>query len=119
MPNDLIATPQALGQASGGREPLSSQYREIGLAAVARGLKLQLNTLDPDVAEAVERGAAALFLAGYGPSLNRYPRSVRAGENAGRRKARQGASKARQSQRFPTETVEVVKCLADGTEARL
>ena len=30
--------------------------------------ELQLNTLDPDVAEAVERGAAVLFLAGYGPS---------------------------------------------------
>jgi hypothetical protein len=67
MPNDLIATPQALGQASGGREPLSSLYREIGLAAVASGLKLQLNTLDPDVAEAVERGTAALFLRGTGP----------------------------------------------------
>ena len=66
MPNDLIATPQALGQASGGREPLSL-YREIGLAAVASGLKLQLNTLDPDVAEAVERGTAALFLRGTGP----------------------------------------------------
>jgi hypothetical protein len=100
MPNDLIATPQALGQASGGREPLSSLYREIGLAAVASGLKLQLNTLDPDVAEAVERGTAALFAA-YGPSLTRYPRSVRAGENGGRRKARLVASKARQSQRFP------------------
>jgi hypothetical protein len=73
MPNDLIAAPLALGPASGGREPLSSLYREIGLAAVASGLKLQLNTLDADVAEAVERGAAALFLAGYGPSLIRYP----------------------------------------------
>ena len=116
MPNDLIAAPLALGPASGGREPLSSPYREIGLAAVASGLKLQLNTLDPDVAEAVERGAAALFLAGYGPSLTRFPRSVRAGEDGGGRKARHVASKARQSQRFPTETVEVVKCLADGTE---
>ena len=116
MPNDLIATPQALGQASGGREPLSSLYREIGLAAVASGLKLQLNTLDPDVAEAVERGAAALFLAGYGPSLIRYPRSVRAGENGSCRKARQVAT--RQSQRFSAEKVEVVKRLADGTEAR-
>jgi hypothetical protein len=40
---------------------------EIGLAAVASGLKLQLNALDPDVAEAVERGTAALFLRGTGP----------------------------------------------------
>ena len=116
MPNDLIAAPLALGQASGGREPLSSLYREIGLAAVASGLKLQLNTLDPDVAKAVERGAAALFLAGYGPSLIRHPRSVRAGENGGRRKARQAVT--RQSQRSPAEKVEVVKCFADGTEAR-
>ena len=117
MPNGLIATAQAFGQASGGCEPLSSLYREIGLAAVANGLKLQLNTLDPDVAEAVERGAAALFLAGYGPSLTRFPRSVRAGEEGGRRKARHRASKARRSQRFPTEKVEVVKCVAEGTEA--
>src|SRR5271167_4502473 len=83
MASDLIATAQAFGQASGGCEPLSSLYREIGLAAVASGLKLQLNTLDPDVAEAVERGATALFLAGYGPSLTRFPRSVWAGEDGG------------------------------------
>jgi hypothetical protein len=50
--------------------PLASLYREIGLAAVASGLKLQLNTLDPDVAEAVQRGAAALFLAGFLASPN-------------------------------------------------
>jgi hypothetical protein len=118
MPNDLTATAQAVGQASGGWEPSSSLCREIGLAAVARGLNLQLNTLDPDVAEAVKRGAAALFLAGYGPSLTRFPRSIRAGENGGRRKARHMASKAIQSRRLPTEKVEVVKCLADGREAR-
>ena len=47
MPNDLIATPQALGQASGGREPLSSLYREIGLAAVASGLNCSSIRLTP------------------------------------------------------------------------
>jgi hypothetical protein len=71
MPNDLIATAQALGQASGGCEPLPNLFREIGLAAVANELNLQLDTLDPDVAEAVERGAAALFPAWYGRSLTR------------------------------------------------
>ena len=64
MPNDLTANAQALGQASSGGKPLSSLYREIGLAAVATGLNLQLNTLEPDVAEAVQRGTAAIFLAG-------------------------------------------------------
>jgi hypothetical protein len=44
--------------------PLSSLYHEIGLAAVATELNLQLNTLEP--AEAVEMGAAALLLAGTG-----------------------------------------------------
>jgi hypothetical protein len=118
MPNDLIAAAQALGQATGGYEPLPSLYREIGLAAVAIELNLQLNTLDPDVAEAVERGSAALFPAGYEPSPTRFPRSVRAGEDGGRRKARHVASKARQSLRFPKAKAEVVKCLADGTETR-
>jgi hypothetical protein len=115
MPDYLIVPAQVLGQVSGGGEPLSSLFREIGLAAVASGLKLKLNTLDPDVAEAVERGAAALFLAGYGPSLTRFPRSVRTSRSGGRRKARRVASKARQSQRFPTEKGEVVEYLADGT----
>ena len=53
MPNDLTANPQALGQASGGSKSLSNLYCEIGLAAVATELNLQLNTLDPDVVEAV------------------------------------------------------------------
>jgi hypothetical protein len=64
MPNDLTANAQAAGQASGGCKPLSSLCREIGLAAVATELNLQLNTLEP--AEAVEMGAAALLLAGTG-----------------------------------------------------
>jgi hypothetical protein len=32
---------------------------------------LQVDTLEPEVAEAVERGAAALFLSGYGPHPKR------------------------------------------------
>jgi hypothetical protein len=118
MPNDLTANAQALGQASCGSKPLSSLYREIGLAAVATELNLQLNTLDLDAAEAVQRGAAALLVAGSGRGLTRYPRIVRAGEEGGRRKARRVASKRRQSKRFPTGKSEVVKCLADGTEAQ-
>jgi hypothetical protein len=118
MPNDLNATALALGQATGRCEPSSRLHREMGLAAVASGLQLQLNTLDRDVAEAVERGAAALFLAGHGPSLTRFPPSVRARENGNGRKARPVASQARQSQRFSAEKVEVVKCLAEATEAK-
>jgi len=118
MPNNLTANAQALGQAGGGSKPLSSLYRELGLAAVATELNLQLNTLEPDVAEAVQRGAAALFLAGSGRSLIRDPRIVRAGEEGGRRKARRVASNGRLSKRFPTRNAEVVKCLADGTEAQ-
>jgi hypothetical protein len=108
MPNDLIATAQALGQATGGCEPLPNLYREIGLAAVANELNLQLNTLDPDVAEAVERGAAALFPAWYGPSLTR-------GAVAKRGTSRARRDNSRVSRR---ENADVVKCLAEGTDAR-
>jgi hypothetical protein len=43
---------------------LSSLYREAGLAAVAVEFNLRVYELAPEVAEAVERGAAALFLGG-------------------------------------------------------
>jgi hypothetical protein len=98
MSADLTPDARAPGEASSGRRPLSSLYRDIGLATVATELNLQLDTLEPDVAEAVGRGAAALLLAGFGPSLNRHRRSVRQG---GRYKLRRLARKARQSQRFP------------------
>ena len=48
---------------------LSPLCRAFGLAAVAAELNLQMDTLEPDTARAIERGAAALFLAGYGPRL--------------------------------------------------
>jgi hypothetical protein len=118
MPNDLTANAEALGRAGGDSKSSSRLYREIGLAAVAIELSLQLNTLEPDVAEAVQRGAAALFLAGGRRSLTRDPRIVRAGEKGRRRKARRVASNGRLSKCFPTRKAEVLKCLADGTEAQ-
>jgi hypothetical protein len=52
MSNYLTADARAPGEASSGGMPLSSLYHEIGLAAVATELNLQLNALEP--AEAVE-----------------------------------------------------------------
>ena len=80
MSNDLAADARAPGEGSSGRRPLSSLYREIGLATVATEFNLQLNTLEPDVSEAVQRGTAALFLVGSGRSLTRYPRIARASD---------------------------------------
>jgi hypothetical protein len=114
MSADLTPDPRAPGEASSGRRPLSSLYRDIGLAAVATELNLHLDTLEPDVAEAVGRGAAALLLVEFGPSLNRHRRSVRAGEQGGRRLAR----KARQSQRFPTGKSMIAKHLGESMEGR-
>jgi hypothetical protein len=61
MPNNLAANPRALGEPTDSRKPLSSLCREIGLAAVAIALNLELSTLQPDAAEAIEQGAAALL----------------------------------------------------------
>src|SRR5271165_5651594 len=47
--------------------PQAEQCRAFGLAAVAAELNLQIEMLEPEVAEAVAMGATALFLAGYGP----------------------------------------------------
>jgi hypothetical protein len=77
MSIDLTADARAQGEGSRGRRPLSILYRDIGLATVATELNLQLDTLEPDVAEAVERGAAALLLARSGRSLTRATRESR------------------------------------------
>ena len=99
-------------------EALWSLYRDIGLATVATELNLQLDTLEPDVAEAVERGAAAGLLAEFGPSLTRHRRSVRAGEQGGRRKLRRLVRKAKQSRRFPTGKSVIAKHLWESMEGR-
>ena len=77
------------------------RYRDIGLATVATELNFRLETLEPDLAEAVERGATTVLRARFGPSLNRRRRSVRAGEQGRRNKPRRLARKARQSWRIP------------------
>ena len=41
--------------------------RDIGLAAVAAELHLRIEELDFDAAGAVQKGAAALYLAGFAP----------------------------------------------------
>ena len=71
MTRDLLDQPRSL------ERPLSPVCRVFGLAAVAAELNLQLDTLEPETAKAIERGAAALFLAGYGPRLTGYAGSHR------------------------------------------
>jgi hypothetical protein len=105
MSDNPAANAQTLGVASDGQTPLSCLYREIGLAAVANELHLQLNTHEPDVAAAVERGAAALLLAGREPGPTRQRRSVRAGEEGSSHKMRRLASTARRFPRFPMQAV--------------
>lgn len=109
MPNNLAADPRALGEPTDSRKPLSSLCREIGLAAVAIELNLELSTLQPDAAEAIEQGTAALFDAGYGPSLIGHRRSVWAREKASHQKVRRRASKARQPRPFPALTIDSIE----------
>jgi hypothetical protein len=72
--------------------PLSSMCREIGLAAVAAELHLRASELELDAAVAVERGAAALFLAGFGPQSTPLGR---VGKSRGERKVRRASRKRR------------------------
>jgi hypothetical protein len=60
MRQDLPAKTQSLEQRAGQSKLLSRLYRDVGLAAVAAELELQANTFEPDVAEAVARGAPLL-----------------------------------------------------------
>jgi hypothetical protein len=106
---DPSANPQTSEQKPGQNKPLSRLYREVGLAAVAAELNVHVDTLEPEVAKAVETGAAALFLAGYGPRLTHYPPSDQASEEGSRRKATRAASKARRSPHIRTRKSAVAK----------
>lgn len=66
----------------GARRPEAYLYRAFGLAAVAAELHLQLDMLEPGDAAAVQKGAAALFLAGFGPNSTRRGSSPRLGGRA-------------------------------------
>lgn len=101
MHEDLSINRAGVDRMLGHLRPLSSMCREVGLAAVAAELHLAVDDLELDTADAVERGAAALFLAGFGPRLSaRVPH----GRKAKRRgsEMRRTAS-VRRSQRLHTE----------------
>ena len=97
MRQDPPAFPRAYEQRAGFAEPLSCLYREAGLAAIAVELNLQVHELEPEVAEAVKRGAAALFLGGYGPYRTLTRRSAGVGKEGRQRKAPRAATVARRS----------------------
>jgi len=63
LPINRAAVDEILGHV----KPRSSMTREVGMAAVAAELHLGIDDVELDAAEAVEKGAAALFLAGFGP----------------------------------------------------
>src|SRR5271155_1897527 len=87
-------------QARSLERPMSPLCRAVGLAAVAAELNLQLDSLEPETAKAIERGAAALFLAGYGPRLTGSAASNRLREKNSERVARSALSKVRRSARL-------------------
>ena len=93
MLTDALADSRSLEQ------PLSSLCRAVGLAAVAAELNLQVHTLDPVTAAAVERGAAALFLAGYSRRTTGHTSGVRLNEKTGERKGRFALSDSTRSAR--------------------
>jgi len=67
MHQNLLINRAAVDKILGHEKPLSSMTHEIGMAAVAAELHLGIDDLELDAADAVEKGAAALFLAGFGP----------------------------------------------------
>jgi hypothetical protein len=60
MRQDLPAHSQILQQRAGDSKLLSRLYRDVGMAAVAAELKLQASALEPEIAQALERGASIL-----------------------------------------------------------
>ena len=100
MLTDVLADPRSFEQ------PSSSLCRAVGLAAVAAEFGLQIHTLDPMTAAAVERGAAALFLAGYSPRSTGYAAGVRLNEKSSERKARLARPKPTRTSRSRTKNAQ-------------
>ena len=61
MRQDLPSDFPVLQQRAGQSRLLSRLYRDVGLAAVAAELDLELDVLEPDMVEAVQRGATVLL----------------------------------------------------------
>ena len=95
MPQDVSVSPEPDEQLA------SRRCRAFGLAAIAAELNLQANAFEPETAKAIESGAAALFLAGYGPTLTGSPASSRfkERERESERRARRAPAKPRRSPR--------------------
>lgn len=87
MREDPLAFPGAWNQSAGLAKPLFGLCREAGLAAVAVEFNLQVDELAPEVAQAIERGAAALFLGGYSPYSTLTRQSAEVGKDARQRKS--------------------------------
>lgn len=97
-------TPQARSWPTPPAFPQAELCRAFGLAAVAAELNLQIEMLEPEVAEAVGMGAAALFLAGYGPK-GIHSRSRRPFEwDDTRNRVRRDLLRSRRLARRATET---------------
>ena len=91
MPQDVSVSPESDEQLA------SRRCRAFGLAAIAAELNLQANAFEPETAKAIESGAAALFLAGYGPTLTGSPASSRFKERE-RESERRSATCARKAE---------------------
>ena len=100
MSQKLPVNRAAVNTILGHVKPLSSMTHEVGMAAVAAELHLDLDDLELDAADDVEKGAAALFLAGFGPkrvaSIARGRTAKGSGRNTGR------SASVRRSARFHT-----------------
>jgi hypothetical protein len=79
MHQELSINRASVDKILGQVRPLSTMCREIGLAAVAAELHFQIEDLELETADAVERGAAALFLAGFSPKPATQPRAAKHG----------------------------------------
>jgi len=100
MHQDLPINRAAVDRILGHVRPLSSMCREVGLAAVAAELQLHIDDLELDAADAVERGAAALFLGGFSPKTTASTSYRRSGKGVARKLRR--STTARRSRRLRT-----------------
>src|SRR5580658_9615624 len=92
MQQDLPINRATVDKILGHARPSSITTREVGLAAVAAELSLRIEDLELDAADAVERGAAALFLSGFSARPVAFPSRGRIIGKGGGRKTLRSAS---------------------------